>query len=147
MRGIPLPSNLYFRGVGQVKWNLNGDVTFYFNYFFNPIFLIRLKLFQRRGLLEQQTERKSTLSKCGVGGECWGSPGRLILKSNDFVKNQIGANVTLCQKIGKGKLQYFGHNSKREGLFVCFYFCVFKIEHNHIHKVTIISSFYITIHF
>ena len=32
-------------------------------------------------------------------------------------------------------------------LFVCFYICVFKIEHNHIHKVTIFSSFYIIIHF
>ncbi|PIK33998.1 endonuclease-reverse transcriptase [Apostichopus japonicus] len=36
-------------------------------------------------------------------------------KSNDFVKNQIGAKVTLCQKIDKNKLQYFGHISRREG--------------------------------
>ncbi len=36
-------------------------------------------------------------------------------KSNDFVNNQIGSRVTLCQKIDKIKLQYFGHIARREG--------------------------------
>ncbi len=36
-------------------------------------------------------------------------------KSNEFVNNQIGSRVTLCQKIIKIKLQYFGHIAKREG--------------------------------
>ena len=36
-------------------------------------------------------------------------------KSNEFVNNQIGNRVTLCQKIDKIKLQYFGHIARRRG--------------------------------
>ena len=36
-------------------------------------------------------------------------------KSNEFVNSQIGSRITLCQKIDKIKLQYFGHIARREG--------------------------------
>ena len=36
-------------------------------------------------------------------------------KTNEFVNNQIGSRITLCQKIDKIKLQYFGHIARREG--------------------------------
>ena len=65
-----------------------------------------------------------------------------------FAIKAANSNVKSSTSISSGSL--FDYIK----LFVClfyFYFCIFKIseysEHNHIHKVTNISSFYIIIHF
>ena len=62
--------------------------------------------------------------------------------------------LALCFAVGFDCLQNYLRASEASEekiedvcLFVCFYFCIFKMKHNHIHKVTNISSFYIIIHF
>ncbi len=49
---------------------------------------------------------------------CWRGMLRISWKdhkSNQFVNNQTGNRVTLCQKIDKIKLQYFCHIARRGG--------------------------------
>ena len=49
---------------------------------------------------------------------CWRKMLRISWKehkTNEFVRSQIGDHTSLCQKIDRNKLQYFGHVSRRNG--------------------------------
>ena len=49
---------------------------------------------------------------------CWRKMLRISWKehkTNEFVKHLVGENVSLCQRMDKNKLQYFGHIARREG--------------------------------
>ena len=49
---------------------------------------------------------------------CWRKMLRISWKehkTNEFVRNQIGEHASMCQKIDRSKLAYFGHISRRDG--------------------------------